>query len=239
MKHLVAGCLLFLVFAVLVAYSNASMEKTQVWVDESLYVTYSFEGINSTVYQEIKQQSVFNQTSIPQTILSNLEQQQLTHVAFYTAELSFNDSSNSVRVAFYMSGSDVLSLTINQTTATKIYTMKTSWINFQVKLTPTLLLNFTQYFGKPVDQWQKINYTDTEKRTHPAYYFDYTGQAPFHHQCYFILPTEATNVQALGDTITFELPPSTGDVLLNSPFTILGTLIIVIIALVLYRRVRK
>jgi hypothetical protein len=90
-----------------------------------------------------------------------------------------------------------------------------------------------------VDQWQKISYTDAEGRTHPAYYVDYTEQAPFQNQCYFILPTGATNVQAFGSTITFEFPTSTGDVLLNSPFTILATLIIVIIALAIYRRAKK
>ena len=239
MKRVVAGCLLFLTLSLFTVGCNAQVEKTHVWLGDSFYVTYSFEGVNSTIYQEIKQQSLFNQSSIPQIISSNLRRQGLTSVTFITSELGFNDSSNTVQVSFYMSGSDVLNLTINQTTAARTYTVRTDWRNFQVELTSTLSLNFTQYFGKLVDQWQRINYTDTENKVHVAYYYDYTEPAPFHPQCYFILPTEAINIQAVGDTITFELPPSTGDILLNSPFIILGTLIVVIIGIFLYRRIRK
>lgn len=239
MKRVVAGCLLFLILALVTAGCYASVEKTQVWVDDSFYVTYSFEGVNSTLYQEIKQQTLFNQSSIPQIISNNLKQQELTRVTFYTSELGFNDSSNTIQVSFYMSGSDVISLTINQTTGARTHTVRTDWRDLQLELTPTLSLNFTQYFGEPVDQWQRINYTDTEEKMHVAYYYDYTEPAPFHPQCYFILPTEATNIQAVGDTITFELPPSSGDILLNSPFIILGTLLVVIAVIFLYRRIRK
>ena len=239
MKRLVATCLLTLTFALLVTHGHASVE-IQAWIDESLYVTFSFEKINSTIYEEIKQQQLlFNETSIPQIIMNGLKQRKLTHVEFYTTELNFDDSSKSIRGAFYLSGSDVLSFTFNRTTMAKIYTVRTDWRNFHVNLTRALSLNFTEYFGKPLEQWQRINYTDFENRMHPAYHYNYTEPAPFEPRCYFILPTTATNPRAVADTVIFELPPSTEDNLLNSPFIILGTLIVVNIALVLYRKMRK
>ncbi len=239
MKRTVAGCFLFLILAVFIASCYASVEKTQLWVSDSLYVTYSFEGINSTLYQEIKQQTLFNQSSIPQTISNNLKQQGLTSVVVYTTELGFNDSSNAIQASFYMSGSDVISLTINQTTGARIYTVQTDWRSFQLELTPSLSLNFTQYFGEPLNQWQSINYTDTEEKTHVAFYYDYTEPAPFHPQCYLILPTDATNIQVVGNVVTFDLPAFGGDIWLNSPFIILGAIVVALTVIFLYRRIRK
>ena len=240
MKRVVVVCLLFLTLALFSVSYSASAEKTQVWVGDNLYVTYSFEGANSTIYQEIKQQqSIFNQSSLPQIISSNLKQQGLTHVAISLPYLSFDDSSNKIQASFYMSGSDVLSFGINQSTSATFYKVRTNWRDFQLELTPGLSLNFTQYFGSPVDQWHRTNYTDTEQHVHFAYYYNYTGSAPFHPQIYLILPTGATNTQAVGDTITFESPPSKADALLNSPLLILGILIVVIVLMILYRRIRK
>jgi hypothetical protein len=76
-------------------------------------------------------------------------------------------------------------------------------------------------------------------KVHPAYYHNFTGSTLLDPLCYFILPAEATNVRAVEDTIIFELPPSFEDSMLNSPFLILGALIVVITAFSLYRKVRK
>jgi len=115
----------------------------------------------------------------------------------------------------------------------KVYHVRTDWRKFQVNLTSGFSLNFTEYFGEPVENWPRINYTLNAK-THPAYYYNFTDS-----KCYFILPAAATNVQVVGDVITFELPLSFGDSLLNSPFLILGALLVVVIAFSLYRKVRK
>jgi len=111
--------------------------------------------------------------------------------------------------------------------------MRTDWRNFHINITDEFSLDFTEYFGKPVSQW------NFENMTRPTYYYNYTGSSSFDPSCYFILPAAATNVQAVEDTIIFDLPMPFEDSLLNSPFLILGALIVVIIAFSLYRKVKK
>jgi hypothetical protein len=152
--------------------------------------------------------------------------------------LDFNSTENSLHVAFILFGSDILNVTVNTKAMVKTYHVRTDWRKFQVNLTDGLSLNFTEYFGEPVDMWQRINYT-LNAETHPAYYYNFTDFNTFDPTCYFILPAEATHVVASGDAITFELLLSFADSLLNSPFLVLGALIVVNIAFFAYRRIKK
>ncbi|MCK5562943.1 hypothetical protein KAI30_02125, partial [Candidatus Bathyarchaeota archaeon] len=103
---------------------------------------------------------------------------------------------------------------------------------FNVNLAENFSINLNEYFGTPIADW---DYIDFEK----AYYFEYTGPDSFTASCKFVLPATSINIQTTGDTIFFEAPPLLADVLLNSPFLILGAIIIVIIVAFIYRRIRK
>ena len=238
MKKLVVVYLLFIIFAMLIRSVHGSV-TIQAIVDQNIHVAFDFKNINFTIYEEIKRRDLFNQSTIPQIIVNNLKQQNLTHVAYYNPEIVFNEPNKSIHAAFYLSGSDILNFTFNKTTMAKVYHVRTDWRKFHVNLTDEFSLNFTEYFGTPITQWQRVNYTDLENRTHPAYYYNYTGPIPFDPVCYFILPITATNDRPVKDMIIFEIPPSLEDVLLNSPFLIIGALIIVNIAAFLYRKVGK
>jgi hypothetical protein len=159
-------------------------------------------------------------------------------VDYRYAPLDFNSTENSLHVAFTLFGSDILNVTVNTKAMTKTYHVRTDWRKFQVNLTNGFSLNFTESFGEPVERWRRINYTLNAK-THPAYYHNFTDSNTIDPACYFIMPAAATNVQVTGDILAFGLPLSFGDFLLNSPFLILGALIVVIIAFFLIRRVRK
>ena len=240
-KLALAHLLFFLLLVTLITPAYASVE-IQAVIDQNVHVAFDFENINSTLYNKIVQLGVFNVSTIPRTIVKNLEERNLTVTWGYDPELEiFNDATKSIHVEFYLSGSDIVSLTSNKTTMNRIYNVRTDWRKFHVNLTNEFLLDFTEYFAKPISQsppWQRINYTLNDK-VHPAYYHNYTDMISFDPLCYFILPATAINVHAVEDTIIFELPPSFEDSLLNSPFLILGALIVVVIAFSLYRKVRK
>ena len=233
MKKLVCGHLLFLLIATLITSVNASV-TVQAVIGQDIHVAFNLENINSTIYWTIKNGTLITESTIPNSILDNLEQQ---HVEIYTQPIVFNDTTSSIYVAFSLAGSDILNFTGNTKSMTRTYYVRTDWRNFQLNLTNGFLLNFADFFGEPVDdssyEWKKISYTLNEK-THPAYCYNFTGSL-----CYFILPAAATNVQAVKDTIIFDLPMPFEDQLLNSPFLILGALIVVVIAFSLYRKVRK
>ena len=229
--------LIFVLFAALITSVHASV-TIQAVIDQSIHVVFSFENINSTIYADIKQHKPsFDHSTIPQIIVNNLKERNLTHVVYHDSKLAFDELNNSMHATFYLSGSDILNFTLAAMTRT--YRVRTDWRKFHVNLTDRLSLNFTEYFGTPIAQWQRINYTDPENRIHPAYFYNYTGPSQFDPLCYFILPTTATNVRAIEDTIIFEAPAPLGDILLNSPFLILGVLIVVNIAAFVYRRMRK
>jgi len=225
--------LFLLLVVVLVTHVHASV-TTQAMINQDIQVLFDFRNISPDIYGNI----TITETTIPETIKNNLMQRGLTHVDYRYAPLVFNSTENSLHVAFILFGSDILNVTVNTKAMTKAYRVRTDWRKFQVNLTNGFSLNFTEYFGEPVERWQKINYTLNAK-THPAYYYNFTDSNTIDPACYLILPAAATNVKVTGDNLNFELPLSFGDSLLNSPFLILGALIVVNIVFFLYRRVKK
>ncbi len=228
-----AHVLFLLLVVVLVTPVHASV-TTQAIINQDIQVLFDFRNISPDIYENI----TVTETTIPETIKNNLMQRGLTHVDYRYAPLDFNSTENSLHVAFTLFGSDILNVTVNTKAMNKTYHVRTDWRKFQVNLTNGFSLNFTKSFGEPVERWQRINYTLNAK-THPAYYHNFTDSNTIDPACYFIMPAAATNVQVTGDILAFGLPLSFGDFLLNSPFLILGALIVVIIAFFLIRRVRK
>jgi len=235
MKKLAAAHILLILFVALIMPVRASvtMEAT---IDQSIHVVLNFENVISIIYDEIKQnKQTFNVTTIPLIIVNDLRQQGLTRVRWgHSQKIGFDNSTNSIHVEFFLAGSDIITFTFNKTTMVRIYEVTTEWRKFNVHLTEIFSINFTKYFGTPIVQWDRID-SESEK----AYYFEYTGLDSFTPSCKFVLPTTATNIHATGDTIFFETQPLLEDVLLNSPFLILGALITVIIVAFIYRRIRK
>jgi hypothetical protein len=223
--------LVFVLFIILLAvsivpvYASVSVTST---IGDSIYVVYDIQNLNSTVYDAVKNNQQFNMSTIPTTIVKNLENQGQTQVSWGFGPQTdiFNDATRAIQVSFYLWGSDIISSTINQTTMKRTYQVKTDWRKFQLDLTSSFSLNFTQILAKSVAEWQKTN----------EHTFLYEGQDT---SFKFILPQTATQVQAQGDTITFEGGSlSFWDVFLNSPFLILAVLIIIIIIALVYRKAR-
>lgn len=209
-------------------HASVSVEST---VEDNINIIYNFENLDPTIYNETIANQQFNSSTIPQIIVKNLKEQNLTNVNYDSQSITHDNATKTIRVSFYLNGSDIISFTVNRTTMRKTYQVKTEWRNFQVNLTNSFSINFTQYFAEPVEKWSKLNQT--------TYYIETNGTGFFDVLSFKLtLPATATNVQAQGDTITYEFPPYFEDVFLNSPFLILAVLIILIIVALIYRRVR-
>ena len=214
------------------AYASVELEAK---MGEQIDVTMIFEELNSTIYAMIKDEIENNETKIPDTIKKNLEKRNMTNVEYQWKPADFNDAENTITVSFSLSGSDILNFTFSTDTMRRTFHVRTDWRKFEVNLTNNFSLDFTEYFGRPLSDWT------LEDTPYLAYYYNYTGTVPLDPTCYFILPEEATEVHIADDmeTIVFELPPSLGESLLNSPFLVLGAIIVAIIVSSLYRSVRK
>ncbi len=239
MKRLILSCLLLLLLVTVTVPVQASI-MIQTMVDQRLHVLFDFEHIDPEIYSAIKQDDLFDVSTIPETINDNFERQNLTDAMcnFDPTQEIFDDSRNSMRVECYLTGSDILNFTINRDLRVRTYHVRTNWRKFSVALTHDYSFNFTNYFATPVSQWELINHTLDDKE-HPAYYYNSTSRSQVDPSFYFILPEKVTNVHAVEDIITFDAPLSFEETLLDSPFLILAVLIILIITVLLYRRIRK
>lgn len=242
MKKIALASLLCLLFVASVIPVYASI-KVETLVGDNFHVSLDFTNLNSTMYNEIKAHpEIFNSTSIPRTIVGNLERiQHLTRVSWsqISANNFLNDAEKAIHIEFYLGGDDILSYTFNLTKLTRIYNARTNWIRFSVNLTSTFTLSFATYFNTSIGNWQRVNYT-MNGNAYPAFYYNSTAsQAPFSAKSYFILPIEATNIKASGDTLTFEMPPLPEDKLIDSPILILGAVIVGSMVAIVYRKVRK
>jgi len=243
MEKSAVHCLLFILLLVLIRPVHASV-TIHAAMNEEVHVAFHFTGFNSTTYNEIVSSGLLDASTIPRIIQENFERRNLT-----AAECIFDPTQDifdnlTIRVEFYILGSDIVHFAVNKTTMNRIYGVATEWRKFHVNLTEDISLNFTEYLGRPLSMsppWRLINYTDPSDEIHKAYYCNCTSPSSFGTECYFVMPSEATNVHIGEDmeTIVFELSPSFGESLLNSPFLILGAMAVAIIVSSLYRSVRK
>jgi len=229
-KTVLTSVFLILFLTVLIAPVHASV-SVESSIEDNIYIVINFVNLDPNIYNETILNNQFNSSTIPQIITENLKRQNLARVNYDFQPNTYDNATNTVRVSFYLGGSDIISFTINRTTMKRTYQMKTDWRKFQVNLTSSFSINFTQHFAEPVEKWQNPNPTTYQIETHETGFFDVLSFK-------LTLPATATNVQAHGDTITYDVPPYFEDVFLNSPFLILAVFLVAIIAVLIYRRVR-
>ena len=239
MKKLFAASLLCFVCASLIIPVHASV-TVEGLIEENIHVVFAIENINSTLYEKILEQKIFNASTIPQAVETYLRQRNLENIIvdYDPTKEIFNNSTRSIQIEFSLGGSDIIDSTLTPAATTKTYNVKTEWRKVQVNLTNDFSLDFAGYFQTPVSEWQIVNHTINEEM-HPTYVYNYTNPTAFDPLCRFVLPAKATNIHATTDTIFFELPIPFEDSLLSSPLLVLGVLIIANIVLVVYRKVRK
>jgi len=228
MKKLIALYILFiLVTTSTVLASPVNMETT---INENVHVTFEFADIETQLYSEIKAEG-FNVSTIPNAIEGIFEQQGLTDaraICDLNQEI-FDDDTLSVHVKFFLAGSDIISYTLNKTDMTRTFRVEAEWRKFEISFTQNFSLDFEEHFGVPLTEWRQVSHTFEKSVEEDSIEMSFQ----------FILPEEAFDIQAEEDTIIFKVPPVFEDKLLNSPFLILGVIIIVIMIVVVYRRVRK
>ena len=232
MKSPVLPCLSLVLLALITpVYASVELEAV---IGQDIDVTLDFRSLNATIYEALKAELQSDETKILDIIRVNLEERNLTNVEYRWEPVDFDDAGKSIIVRFHLSGSDIVTLTFSEETIGRTYHVRTEWRKFELAVTNGVSLNFTEYFGTPLSEW------NFENETAPTYYYNYTDTAAFDPACYFILPTEATDVRVEGETIIFELPQiSLVESLLNSPFLILGAVIVAALISSLYRTIRK
>ena len=224
---------LALILLTLLTPVYASVELTAV-IGQDIDVTLDLRHLNTTLYQALKDQLQNNATKIPEIIRENLMDQNLTRVEYRLEPVAFDDAAKAITIRFQLSGSDIVTITFSEEAIRRIYHVKTEWRKFELAITSEFSLSFTEYFDEPLSEWS------FENETYPTYYYNCTDTAAVDPVCYFILPAEATAIRIEGETIVFELNhTSLGEALLNSPFLILGAIMIAVLISSLYGTISK
>jgi hypothetical protein len=232
MKKLIIPCILFVLVAapIVLADSSVTMETM---IDESLHVTFNFTNIEDSLYNEIQAQG-FNISTIPNAVEEKFKQQNLTNarVIYALDQEIFNVDTHSIHVEFLLTGPDIISYTLNKSDMARTFHVRTDWRKFKINLTNDFQLDFGRDFEASLDSWQKVTVDERVA-------FEKNVEDEIEMTFRFILPKEAFNVQVEEDTIIFKVPLTFEDVLLNSPFLVLGAIIIVNIIAVAYRKARR
>jgi len=240
MRKLAIMCVAMILVAQFVFSASAVSVTTKSFIDNSLSVTYSFAGFNESVYNQIKNNAQFNESTLPEIIVGNMAKRDLKHVTWGLGPqpISYNDANGTVDVSFFLGGSDIVGYSMNRTSINRTYKVTTDWQKFQVNLTSNVSVNFASTIDKTVSEWQKINYIDTFQNVHPAFYYRNNKTSTMDLSFYLVLPSAAFDVRVEGGTVTFQTPAQLGDQLLSSPLLVLATLIIVMVIALLYRKAR-
>ena len=197
-------------------------------VDESLFVTFEFKGLDQEVYVQALTQ--FTAQRIPETIANNVEKKNQT-VLWGTAALEHDNASRMIRNSFYLGGSGIVSFTVNKTTLKRVYEVKTDWRKFKVNITDSFSVDFASALATPVAEWPP-------KTDATTFYYENRNTGILDVLFYLALPASATGIRVQGDTVFYEGAPALEDQFLGTPFLILIALAVALVIVLLYRKVR-
>jgi hypothetical protein len=220
--------LLSLVVPSVIADSSVKVESI---IEETVRVNFEFTNIEQRLYDDIQMQGIFNASSIPMVVEERLEQMELKNawVVHDPLQSIFDNETHSIKVELFLAGFDIISYRLNTMDMTKIFRVRTDWRNFEVSLTHNYSLNLNEHFGNPVSEWTLKDHTFEAESSENNLKMSFR----------FVLPEKAFVIHAEEDIIVFKTALGLEDTLLNSPFLILGAIIVVNVVVLVYRRVKK
>ncbi len=220
---------------VLITSTYAATVSIEANISQDFNVVFQFTVDNGNYTNLKTHTNLMNETTVPETIQKSFLSKgnsTLNALEFSNATIYFNDTARSIRSAFQLSGQGIISSTIDRAASVENFQMSTEWRKFFLNITKSFYFNFTQDLAAPLTGW-------TNSTVNGIFSFSFsnstTGVA-----CTFELPSSATNILRMGETISFDVPYQTpwGDKLIDSPILILIVLAIVGLVIFVYRKIR-
>ena len=235
MKKPAVALLLALVLTSLLVTSayaqTVSIEANFNNASQQLNVTFEFVMDNATYTILRNNSSLLNATSVPGAIQTEFTKEGHTGLTYSNVAISYNNTGSSIISTFQLSGQSVISSTIDRATGIESFQLSTTWRKFSLNITD-LFFNFTRDLGTSLTQW-----TNTTANGIPSFSFSNSTEGV---SCTFELPSSATNVAIVGETISFDVPYQVpfGDKLIDSPILVLIVLAVVGLIIFVYRKTR-
>ena len=201
-------------------------------------VSIVLSNLNATLYERLlASRPDFNNSTIPEAIISYLSEQGVKDIYYRRPSLTFDNQTRTIRASFTLTGKGLVKFSYNKTTMARLYEVQAGWRKADVEIkhgrTVVLRLNFSSYFGAPLQKWEVVKY---KNGTREALFLNSTAEEGFDPAWYFVLPKDAKLVRASGDTFTFELPARSMDKFLASPFWPFISVVVAVLMAVFYRK---
>jgi len=202
----------------------ASSVDVEVRVAESLDVAITIKDLDVISYYFILQ----NETKTLENVKASFEKsfEDLNLTAKVSVEpLVYEEENYSITIHARFSGSSVIDVSVDPKSLNRTYEVTTLWRKFELKLTKDYSIYLDEIFDIPVYMW---NITENVISLH-------TEDGSFA----FVLPEDAEKISVdRREIISFVVPPSLMDKLINSPIVaLIGIMLVPVVALG-YRRIK-
>ena len=219
--YLLVMCLLAVCSRAPVAHASARVEALV--GPDGVAVKIVLSNVTASLYELMKSHpEAFNETTVPRAMVKYVEAMKFGEAHYSRTDIEFDDATRTVVLSFTLAGDGVLSFHYNKTTMARIYKLNAAWRKADVSVKSDnkvlLKLNFSSYFGAPLEKWELVDYDLGGGDVRKALYMNSTAEDRLDPVWYFILPKDAKFLEAKGDTLTFESPPRPTDLFMASPF---------------------
>jgi hypothetical protein len=210
-------------------YATSVVVETSITQD--FHAVFTFSDINATVYGNITSKGLMTEDTVPTALYDNMARKGHFGVDYNSQSISFDNNTHTIVSAFNLTGSSIVNSTIDRAAKIETFQMNTAWRKFYLNITD-FQFNFTQDFTQPLSNWTN---STTGGVTSYSYSNSTTGVS-----FSFRLPSYASNIAVIGDTITFNTPyePSFLDNLIDSPILILIALAVAGVLVYFYRKIK-
>lgn len=226
MHRKLAVYLMFLAFlaSMLIPIVHAYSLNIEARVGNDIEVTLIFENINVTRYYNTKKNQVEAIVNVKNSFEKSFNDRNLT-ATVSVSPLEFNDENQSITIRVRLSGSMLVSMSVDPTSLNRTYEVITVWRKFRLTIIEGFAVDLGERFKVSVYEWDITKNVISLRLDESSFAF--------------VLPEKATKIKVdRREVITFMVSAGFVDKLLNSPIIALVAVMLAPVIALTYRRTK-
>jgi hypothetical protein len=193
-------------------------------VGNDIEVALIFENINVTSYYNTKKNEIEAIVNVKNSFEKSFNDRNLT-ATVSVSPLEFNDENQSITIRARLSGSMLVSMSVDPTSLNRTYEVITVWRKFRLTIIEGFVVDLRERFKVPIYEWNITKNVINLSLDDSSFTF--------------VLPEEATNIKVdRREIITFMVSANFVDKFLNSPVVALVAIILAPAIALTYRRIK-
>jgi hypothetical protein len=193
-------------------------------VGNDIEVTLIFENINVTRYYNTKKNQVEAIVNVKNSFEKSFNDRNLT-ATVSVSPLEFNDENQSITIRVRLSGSMLVSMSVDPASLNRTYEVITVWRKFRLTIIEGFAVDLGERFKVSVYEWDITKNVISLRLDESSFAF--------------VLPEKATKIKVdRREVITFMVSAGFVDKLLNSPIIALVAVMLAPVIALTYRRTK-